>query len=550
MIEWLSVRDLALVEKIDVEFDPGFNVITGETGAGKSVLMGAVGLILGERADKSSVRSGAKRCEICAGLKLEPSLAKELAALLDDAGVELDPKAGTLQVRRVITASSTRNFVNDTPVILNTLKLVGDRLIDIHGANEHQSLIKPSTQLALLDRYGNLDKDVAACAEVCERVKDVENELQELESTLPSPVEAEHLRLVIKEIDDVAPRPGEDAELSSRHNVVAGSKQILEITSRFLRALNEDEDCLTDRFSQLYRELTELAKIDPDGVDPMLNQCDHIAELIRDLGDDVSRYADKVDIDEGEFHQLEERLAAVIKLKRRYGPELENVMESREDAVTRLERHDNAESLRTDLTKRRNVLNEELDEKAKKLSDKRRKIAAKFSKAVAKELKKLGFLTAEFETRFSRINPGPNGRDQIEFVFSANPGEPMKPLRDVASSGEISRVMLALKTVLAEADAVPILIFDEIDANIGGKTAGVVGGELANLAKTRQVLCVSHLPQVAARAQRHFLVEKSVVKKRTLTTIHPLAKPARANEIARMLGGGPAAERHARDMLK
>ncbi len=549
MLNWLRIQNLALIEMADLEFGPGFNVITGETGAGKSVLIGGMGLILGERADKSSIRTGAERCEVSAEILLKKELAETVADILTESEIPFDAESGQLQIRRVITPSSTRNFINDTPVTLQKLKALGDILVDIHGAGEHQSLLQPGVQLELVDRFGGLEKSCGKCAEICRNIREIKEKREKLMAELPSPVEAEHLRMVVEEIGKVSPEPDEDRELTERHAMAANSKQILEVSSGTVRILNESENSIADQFGEVYRHLQELEKINPEKAAPLVALGDQITEEVRELAYGLEEFASHVELDEQEFRELEERMGAIQALKRRYGPTLDAVFESRDEANNRLEQFDHSEEMRDELERAESELVKQLHAAAAKLSAERRKTAKKLSREVVSQLRELGFLNSAFEIEFKEIDPGPHGSDRIEFMFSANPGESRKPLRQVASSGELSRVMLALKTVLAAADAVPVLIFDEIDVNIGGETAVAVGRELAGLASSHQIFCISHLPQVAANAHRHFQVSKSVEKGRTRTYIVILDDDGCETEIARMLGGGKAARRHAAELL-
>ncbi len=549
MLEWVTIKNLALIEKADIEFEDGFNVVTGETGAGKSVLLGTVSLLLGERADKSAIRTGEDRCELIAGIKLPAYLPQEFYTILSEAGIDLDPAEGSMQLKRIITHTRTRNFINDTPVTLQTLQAVGEYLIDVHGANEHQSLLKQSTQLTLLDRYSHNDKLIDACSEICDRIREVKNQREELMANLPSTVEAEHLRMVVEEISKIDPQPNEDDEISERHRLAASSKQIMELTSQAVAMINESDNSAIDFMSNIYRILSDLNGIDPDNTEKFLTSCDEITEMLNDLSNEVERYGSRVELDEEEFQQLEDRLSELQRLKRRYGPGLENVIEALEETQERLKRFDNSEKLRDELDHKETELNNELHKAAKKLSGQRQKTAVELSKAITDKLKTLGFLKCRMEIAFSGVAPGRNGMDRIDFIFAPNPGEEPQPLRNIASSGEISRVMLAVKTVLAEADAIPILVFDEIDANIGGETAVKVGNELRKLAAHRQILCISHLPQVASMGKTHFLVSKEVSDNRTTTSITRMNDTQRKQEITRMLGGGKAAANHAKELL-
>ena len=550
MLNWIRIKNLALVEEEDIEFYPGFNVVTGETGAGKSVIIGTMGLLLGERADKGMIRTGEDRCEISASITLEDRVQAEVYSVLDDAGITYDSDDPELFIRRVITQSSTRNFINDSSTTLQTLKVIGSKLIDIHGANEHHSLSRQGRQLELLDKYGHLEKEKSKCRKLCDDIKVVILKREALNAELASPIEAEHLRLVVEEIENINPQPDEDKELSAKHAVAANSKQVIEITSESVNLLNESEHSVIDMLAELHRNLQQLEKIDSESAAVLVEQCDTLVEGARELAFDIERYSSSTELDEASFFELEERLSALQTLKRRYGPYMESVFESLEDAKAKLQQFEGSEEIRTLLDEEEAQLNKDLIAAANTLSKKRKKSASNFDSNVRKELVKLGFLQADFTIEFSKVDPGANGFDKIDFFFSPNPGERAQPLRNIASSGEMSRIMLALKTVLAEADSVPILVFDEIDVNIGGETAIKVGEGLKKLAQSHQILCISHLPQVASQADRHYLVKKSVKDKRTTTYIKTLNEVEQAEEIGRMLGGGEAALNHAKDLLK
>lgn len=549
MLEWVKIKNLALISEAEIEFNRGFNVVTGETGAGKSVLLGTVALLLGDRADKGVIRGGEERCELAAGISLPGYLPEEFFQLLDDSGIEMDRQANYLELKRIITPQKTRNFINDTPVSLQTLKAAGDYLIDVHGANEHQSLLQQSTQLRLLDRYGHHEELLAACNVICDALKDLRQRRDELFVNLPDGREAEQLESVIAEIEKVAPQPNEDQEVSERHRLAANSRQILELTGGAIGMLNEAENSAVDHLAEIYRTLMDLNRVDPEGTEVFLQECSQITEQLRDLAGNLETYSSKVDIDQEEFTRLEERLADLQRLKRRYGPLLEDVFNARDEANTKLQALSNSEKLRAELEEEEHLLLKKLRLAAEKLSEHRHKAATQLTKDITAKLQTLGFLKCKLDIAFAIIEPGRGGMDKIDFIFAPNPGEPAQPLRNIASSGEISRVMLALKTVLAEADDIPILVFDEIDANIGGETAVKVGGELCKLASHRQILCISHLPQVAAQGETHFLVSKSVTDGRTSTAITRLSEAERETEIARMLGGGAAALTHAIEML-
>lgn len=550
MLSYLKIDNLALIEHSEVEFAPGFNVITGETGAGKSILLGAVSLLLGDRADRTVIRAGADRCEICGVFQLAPTFAAEVAPLLEAADIPFDISGGELQLRRIITESSGRCHINGVPVPVRLLKEIGERLIDVHGANEHQSLISRARQLELLDRYAGAAALQQQCAALCRELTQLAEEREAFDRSMPNPAEATYLEMLIAEIDKTDPQPGEDEELTARHALAANSRQIMADTAALATLLNEGENSVTEQLSQAYRVLQELARLDGGKCGEFLERCELVSESLRELADDLADFGSSVELNEAEFIELENRLSAIHSLKRRYGPTLEAVLESRESAAVRLDDFRRGDEKRQEFIRREAGLRRELTAAARELSALRKKSAARFTEAVRAKLGAIGFAAGMLEAEFSAVEPGANGADQLELLFSANPGEPAQPLRKIASSGELSRLMLALKTVLADADAVPVAIFDEIDVNIGGETAARVGEELHKLGERRQLLAISHLPQVAARGDRHFAVSKAAEGGRTASHIVALDAAARRLEIARMLGGGEAAFTHAGKILK
>ena len=545
----MRLKNLALVDKADMEFGPGFNVITGETGAGKSVIMGGVGLLLGGRADKSAIRIGTDRCEVSGEFFVGGGSASRVKAILDEAGIESDP-AGNLLVRRVITASSSRNFVNESPVTLQILHRIGEVLVDIHGASENHQLLKNQNQLDMLDRFGRLDAELAEVRAVWSELAKLRQEKKSFAESMPSAEETARFRRDAAEIEKAAPVSGEDEELEARHTVAAHSKSIIEVALTAANALSECEDSLADRVGQVRRMLGDLEKFDPDHAEQFIRAIEEISAQVMSLSNDLTDHASEVDIDEGEFMAMEERLRVLQTMKRRYGPTLDDVLAHLAFLQSKIEAYDNSEVIRENFGKREKELLSRLTAACARLSAARKKAGKALAKQIGSELKKLGFKRSDFEVVVMDAAPGADGADRIEFMFTANPGVPLMPLREVASSGELSRVMLAAKTVLAEADSIPILIFDEIDANIGGETASRVGQEIAALAENKQILCISHLPQVACNASVHFMVSKESVADVTTTHIRRLDKASRINEISRMLGGGEIAHEHAEAMLK
>ena len=550
MLNWLSVQNLAIVEEAEIEFGPSFNVITGETGAGKSVIMGALGLLLGNRADKSAIRTGADHCEISAGFTLAPGALPKLRAFLEENALVSADEPDSILVRRVITHSSSRNFVNGSAVNLNVLRAIASAMVDVHAANENAAILDPANQLDVLDRFAGLQKELTAVRQCWDDLAAVRREKDAFAASLPSPEEAARLRRDCEEIERADVHAGEDDELTARHDLAANSRSVIELASQVCGGLTDGEDSISQRFAECRRILRGLERIEPTKAEEFLNALDGAKEAVDDLSSELASFASEVEIDEQEFQEMEERMRLLQTLKRRYGPTLDDVLAHLDRVRERVAAFDDAELRRKEFEKREAEAYRKYQAAAASLSEKRKAAAGKLEDALSKETRKLGFLKAAYQLEFSAAKEGPLGTDAVTFLFSANPGVPMIPLRDVASSGEVARVMLAVKTVLAAVDEIPILVFDEIDANIGGETACRVGEELALLGRYKQIISISHLAQVAVCADTHFRVAKHVVDGRTLSGIRRLDDAARVKEIARMLGGGESASAHAEDMLK
>ena len=548
MLKWLHIKNLALVDEADIEFSPGFNAVTGETGAGKSVLMGGVALLLGGRFDKSAIRQGTDRCEIAGEFRLDSVSEPQIAAILEECGLE-PCEDSTLLVRRVFTPSGGRIFINSSPANAQLLRTIGELLVDVHSPDEAFGLMKNSAQLKALDRFAHLEPLLEQTAAAWASIREIEADQEEFQKTMPDADEAEHLRKTVSEIEKQSPEDGEDAQLEALHSAASNSKTILEIAAAASAALNESDDSIMDRLSSVRRLLRPLENVDPDYADRFLSKCDEISDAVSELTDDLQSRASSVELDESEFAALEERIQILQTLKRKYGPEIPDVLAYLENARRRLDLFENSAREREQLESRMTQAKDTHAGLCEKLTAARKSAAENLAEKLRREIMKLGFKRAAFQVEFSGAQPGPNGADRIEFLFSANPGVPVKPLKEVASSGELSRVMLAVKTVLAEVDEIGTLVFDEIDANIGGETAVVVAGELHELGTRKQVLCISHLAQVAARADRHFAVEKKTTEEAAVSSIRVLTQKARIAELGRMLGGGAAAERHAKSLL-
>jgi DNA repair protein RecN (Recombination protein N) len=561
MLTALRIKNLALVADLTWELQPGCNVISGETGAGKSILIGALNLVLGERADRSLIRSGCDSCSVEATFDIA-QLEAPLKPFLESNGLEPCEEHQLLLKRVFTSAGANRQFVNGSPTTLAILAAIGEWLVDIHGPHDHQSLLHPSKQLAILDAFGGLENDRGAFGELVRQRAAVEEAKAALivdEKTYAQQLDL--LRFQVKEIASARLQAGEDERIEQEHQRAANAAKLLQLCRTALDLVAENENSLLTQAGLVGRTLNELQRIDP-AASEILSRQEQAVESLRELQSELSRYADKVDVDPGRLQELEERLNLLQSLKRKYGPALAEVVAFGEEAERKLRSLEQRDEELARLNGELKKLDVELLRIGRELSAKRRRIIPQLSRTVAKQLADLGFKQSRFdvaitttdfadskpETRNSKLSPA--GFDTIEFQFAPNPGEPAKPLRAIASSGELARVMLALKTVLAAEDEIPVLVFDEVDANVGGETANAVGEKMRRISAKRQVLCITHLPQVAAAASAHYVVTKQVKDGRTISEIRLLEKKERVVELTRMLGGQTdAARKHAEALL-
>ncbi len=562
MLTTLRIKNLALVADLTLELQPGYNVITGETGAGKSILIGALSLALGERADRALLRSGSDTCAVEAVFDVS-KLRAPLKSFLEENGIEPCEDHQLVLKRTFTSAGTNRQFINGSPTTLNILASVGEWLVDIHGPHEHQSLLHPARQLAILDAFGGLDADREAFAELLRRRAAIEAEKAALivdEKTYAQQLDL--LRFQVREISEARLQPDEDTTVEQDYRRASNSAKLLQLTQAALDVLSENEASLLTQAGILGRTLAELRRVDP-GAEPLAALHEQALAALRELQTELSHYSDKTDLDPARLQELEERLNLLQSLKRKYGSTLAEVIAFGEESALKLQNLEQRDATVARLNADLQKLDTELGRVGQALSTKRRKLIPQLSKAVAKQLADLGFKQSRFDVRLdsaakpadasgdtaSRVTQ--SGLDTIEFLFAPNPGEPPQPLRAIASSGELARVMLALKTVLAAEDSIPVLVFDEVDANVGGETANVVGEKMREIAKQRQVLCITHLPQVAASASAHYVATKQVKAGRTISEISRLDSSARVTELARMLGGqSEAARKHAQALLK
>jgi DNA repair protein RecN (Recombination protein N) len=529
MLRLLRIRNLAVIEAVEVEVEPGFNVLTGETGAGKSILVEAVGLLLGARASADMVRTGESQATI--------------EALFID-----DRDGSEILIRREVSSSGrSRSFVNGELATATMLRELAQRLVEIHGQHEHQTLLDPLSHLPLLDSYAELGATAERVADSWRAFRHLRDQLER--SRMDGREKAARLELLafqLNEIEKVRPVAGEDEELAATKHVLANAERVHRLCEESYAALYDSDDAVLAGLGGVWKRLGELASLDSQFT-PYVDARDGIKSELEDLAQFLRKYADAIDASPARLQQVEDRLASLDRLKRKYGPALDDVIEkgrslARErDLLT--QSAEGADGLEASLAEaRRRYLRD-----AQELSAGRRRAARRFSTELERLLEELAMVQARFDVRFNDTPLGEEswterGIDQGEFFLSPNPGEDLRPLARIVSGGELSRVMLALKTMSVDDAGHRTMVFDEVDAGIGGRVADVVGARLGDLGERFQVLCITHLPQIAARASTHFRIDKAVRRDRTVTSVQRLDAQGRIEEIGRMLGGASVTE--------
>ncbi len=551
MLTNLRIKNLAVVDDATVTFAGGLNVITGETGAGKSMLADALQLILGDRADKSLIRTGADQSLAEAVFYLEQT--DEIDRVLAEAGLEpcID---GELIVRRTISTNGpSRVFINDTPASVQLLRKIGDFLVDMHGPHEHQSLLNPAFQREILDAFGKHASLVDAYRKPYENLLALEAERNAYNTADgDTAAQIDLLDYQIKELEQADLENTDEEELHAEHTRIANAARIIELSDGITAALTGDEQAALSAIVIARKAIAELATMVPEA-EEWLETIESITIQTKDVSHAVASMLNRMDVDPERLVWLEDRIALLQKLKRKYGRTIEDMRSFLASAKEKRTKLSGRETRLAEIAEAIAQTRAELQQHGEALRKVRLRSAAKLAKQVEGHLHDLGFQHARFEIHILAAHtPGPEGLDIVEFGFAPNPGEEMRSLKAIASSGEISRVMLALKAVLAQHDKVPVLVFDEIDANLGGEMGNAVGKKLATVAKSHQVLCITHLPQVAVCGKHHLVVSKSVEDGRTHVAICAVEDESRAEEIARMLGGRDAtsvALRHAKELL-
>jgi DNA repair protein RecN (Recombination protein N) len=535
MLRHLSIHNLAVIESVSVEFQPGFNVLTGETGAGKSMLVEAVGLLLGDRASQDLVRTGETQATV--------------EALFEK------PSGGGVVVRREVSSQGrSRAFVDGGQVSTAALKEITTALVELHGQHEHQVLLNPDSHLDLLDAYAHLDSERADVGAAFVAWRGLRDELARLQiDEREKAARLDLLRFQVGELQKAALRAGEDDELAAAKRVLASAEKLQRLCSETYATLYESDQGVLPQLAHVWRKVAELASIE-ERFQPFLDMRDSVKGQLEDLAFFARDYAAKIDASPARLQQIEERLVLLDRLKRKYGPTLDQVIGARDEFIRQIEVFEHADERVESLTQAFDRASDLFLKRAEALSNHRSQAATRFARALEHALAELAMDRTSFEMRLERNDTSvgqtsmqegwtERGIDRAECYLSANPGEDPRPLARIASGGELSRIMLGIKSLAATDRPGRATIFDEVDAGIGGRVADVVGRKLRSLGRLSQVLCITHLPQVAAHATSHFRISKEIRQGRTLTRVIPLDKAQQIEELARMLGGAQVTEK-------
>ena len=527
MLLELHVRNLALIERADVEFGEGLNILTGETGSGKSIFMGSVNMALGGKVPRDMVRKGAEYAYI----ELIFSVDEEKGEILRQMGVTPD-EDGILIISRKIMPSRSVSRINDETVTLGRLREITGLLLDIHGQHEHQSLLYRSKHLEILDCFAGVEKMKKQLAEEYRRYCSLEEAAAGFRTDEETRRrEADFLRFEVDEIEDAALKPGEEEELSRAYRRFMGSRKIVEALSAAYAAVTAVD------VGEARKGVEGAAEYE-EALEKLKDQLFDAEAILNDVAHEITSYLDNMVFDEEEFRRVESRLDLIHGLEAKYGSGTEAVLRALQEKKERLNELENYDGLKQKAEQELEESRERLDLLCEKLSERRKQAASGLAEKIRRSLLDLNFLDVEFEISFRKLDKyTAHGFDEVEFLISTNPGESVKPLGMVASGGELSRIMLAIKTVLADTDDVPTLIFDEIDTGISGRTAQKVSEKLAVISGSRQVICITHLPQIAAMADYHFEMAKEPKEAKTVTTIRRLDGRQQIVELARLLGG-------------
>ncbi|MCH6573953.1 MAG: DNA repair protein RecN [Bacteroidetes bacterium] len=548
MLKSLQIKDYALIGLINVEFGKGLNIITGETGAGKSILIDAMGLLLGERASTEVVRKGANKSIVEGIFEVEGN--HKVKNLLGEN--EIDDYPELILRREISLKGANRCFVNDTPVSLSFIKEIGNLLVDLHGQHEHQSLLHTETHIDYLDEFGNYDDLLTKYKNKYDELIKTEKEIETLREREAILIEKKEIyAFQINEIDNVSPEEGEEEKLNDELKILENSEKLAELSSEVYQILYEADKPVHDSIVKVKNDLSKLAEIDKSFTESS-NEVETVLALINDISSFIRGYKSKIDLEPEHIEDVRERLGSINMLKKKYGGTVQSVLEHRKKIGEEFELADNFSERIMGLKNKLNSIRIEAGKLAKGISEKRKAESKKVRKNIEDSLKKLGISHPNFQTviinelavdnNFITVNGksfkcSAKGIDKVEFFISTNQGEDPKPLAKVASGGEISRIMLSLKSTLAKNDKLPLLIFDEIDVGVSGRIAQKVGNALKELAAYHQIIAITHLPQIAGLADHHYEVKKTDDKNRTSSSIEKLTDEGRVREVAKLMSG-------------
>lgn len=533
MLQNLHVKNLALIDETEVEFGPGLNILSGETGAGKSIIIGSINLALGEKVQKEMLRDNGESALVELIFFVEDADTIEAIRALD-----IEVEDDTVILSRKITGGRAIGRINGEAVSASKMKAVASLLIDIHGQHEHQSLLSKKKHLEILDTFakealGDKKEKLAQCYQEYRKLKD-ELEHANLDGEERAR-EVSFLEYEVKEIEDAQLTVGEDEELEAVFRKYSNGKKIMDAVGAANAATSEDDESASERIGRALRELSSVSGYD-ERVKEMEEQLTEIDNLLSDFNHELASYLSDEEFDEETFYETEKRLDLINHLKSKYGNTIADILKYCEEKAERIAVLNDYDAYLAGLQKNVSEKEKQLEQLSKKVSDIRKKESKKLTESIKNALLDLNFLDVQFTMEFAETDYTANGIDDAQFLISTNPGEPVKPLGKVASGGELSRIMLAIKTVMAS-DKIGTLIFDEIDSGISGRTAQMVSEKMNVLGRSHQIICITHLPQIAAMADSHFLIEKSVENQATVSKIHKLTDEESVEELARMLGG-------------
>lgn len=550
MLQNLHVKNLALIKETEVEFKEGLNILSGETGAGKSIIIGSINLALGEKVQKEMLRDSAESALVELIFSVEDEATRNALGAL-----EIEMEDDTVILSRKITGGRAIGRINGEAVSASKMREVAALLIDIHGQHEHQSLLSKRKHLEILDLFarealsGYKEKLSACFREYRKLLEELEHSDSDTEERAR---ELSFLEFEVNEIEDANLSVGEDETLEEQFRKYSNGKKILDAISAAYAATSEDDESASERVSRALRELGSVSQYDKR-VEEIEQQLIEIDNLLSDFNREAAAYLSEEEFDDETYYEIEKRLDLINHLKSKYGNSIEGILKAYEDKCKRIAVLKDYDEYLNQLLNKINKKKKELREISDQVSEIRKDQSIKLTDAIKDALMDLNFLEVRFTMEFRDIDFTENGTDEVEFMISTNPGESLKPLGKVASGGELSRIMLAIKTVLAENDHIETLIFDEIDSGISGRTAQMVSEKMNELGRSHQIICITHLPQIAAMADTHFLIEKSVENDTTVSHIHELSDEESVQELARMLGGVEITDKvveNAREMKK